>query len=140
MSAMDPCHDALNGDTLGEAPPLIIPWPVTSPQATVATTATPVAMNVRRQTGVTSGSRPVASRDWPMRTAHTAPTPTRASAAIAMCAGRIIAAVLPTNAASAHVARRPPSTARPYIDRRTATAARPYMVIPKIRPTARELK
>src|SRR5206468_849866 len=106
MIATDPLQDALNGETLGDGPPPIIACPVTTPHATVATRATPVARKVRRQIGFTSGRRPLAIRDCPMRTAHTLPTPTSARAAMATCAGRINAVALPANVASAHEARR----------------------------------
>ncbi len=54
--------------------------------------------------------------------------------------GRIIAAALPTKAATAQLAFRRLRTTRQYIASRTATAAKPYRVISKIRPTAHELK
>ena len=116
------------------------PCPVSSPHATVTTMAMPVATTVRRQTGATTGRRRVATGDCTIRIVQMLPTPTSASRAITMWAGTISAAALPANPASAHVAVRRPSTTRPYSASRTATAARPYRVIPKIRPTAQELK
>ena len=106
----------------------------------MATTATPVAMNVCRQTGGTTGNRRVATSDCPIRIAQTLPTPTSASSAITTWAGTISAAALPAKMRKRPGRRPTPSTVRPYIASRTATAARPYDVIPKIRPTAQELK
>ena len=85
-------QNALNGTIVGESPLVPMPWPVSTPQPTVATRAMPVASHVRCQTGRTTGSRRVASSDWPIRSAQTLPTPTAARTAMTMCAGRITAA------------------------------------------------
>ena len=136
MMATDSRQNALNGATLGDSPLPPTPCPVSRPQATVATSAMPVATNVCRQIGVTVGRRRVSRRatvrsGWPT----TLPDADEREHGDHDVGRQDQAAALPTNAASAQVAR--PTAEHGEAVHREQDAPRPpgrTSVISKIMP------
>ena len=139
VMATDSRHEALNGETTGGTSPAARLWPVTQPHR-VATPGDASPRTCAAQTG---------ERSEGVRVVHSDPTdPDRPDARDAderQHGDDNVGREDEGNHAADERRQRPgrrarPRTATQYRASRTATAPSPYSVIPKIMPTAQELK